>query len=68
MQSDLDPQRLKQIVKDALLEVLDEERDMLGDVLVASIEDLALAEAIRKGRTTDLVDRDAVLDVLGEKG
>lgn len=59
---------LKQTVKEALAETLNEQRELLHDVFVEVIEDLALAEAIRKGRETETVDREEVLQLLKDQG
>ena len=68
MQPSLYSETLKQIFKNALVEVLHEERDVLRDVFAEAIEDLAFAEAIRAGQDSDLVTRGAVFEVLEGKG
>jgi hypothetical protein len=55
---------LKQAVKDALSETLYEQRDFLHDIFAEVLEDFALAEAIREGRETKIVERDEVLQIL----
>jgi hypothetical protein len=60
MQPNLDPELIKKTFKDALVEVLHEERDALREVLAEVVEDSALADAIRQGQDSELVDRDAV--------
>ncbi|MCC7280267.1 MAG: hypothetical protein IT487_18380 [Chromatiaceae bacterium] len=64
MQPSLNSQTLKQTFKQALVEVLHEEHDVLRDVFAEAIEDLALAEAIRAGQDSELVTRGAVFEVL----
>ena len=60
----LDDARLKQLFKTALLEVLEERKDILREVIEETLEDIALARAIEGGlRTTD-VSRDEVFSVL----
>ena len=68
MQPSLYSETLKQIFKNALVEVLHEERDVLRDVFAEAIEDLAFTEAIRAGQDSDLVTRGAVFEVLEGKG
>ena len=68
MQPSLYSETLKQIFKNALVEVLHEERDVLRDVFAEAIEDLAFAEAIRAGQDSDLVTRGAVFEVFEGKG
>jgi hypothetical protein len=52
--------RLKGLLKDAVVEVLVERRDLLRDALQESLEDTALLRAIRNGERTRLVSRKQV--------
>ena len=60
----LDNDAFKQLLKEALAEVLEEKRALLHEVFAEVLEDLALAEAIREGQETEVVSRDDVFDVL----
>ena len=60
----LDNDAFKQLLKEALAEVLEEKRALLHEVFAEVLEDLALAEAIREGQETEIVSRDDVFDVL----
>ena len=51
---------LKQAVKDALAEILQEQRGLLHEVFTEALEDFALTEAIRAGRKTEPASRDEV--------
>lgn len=64
MLANLDPEYLKQTVKDALLELLAEEPDLMRDVLAEAMEDVVLADAIREGRTTPMTDRETIFEAL----
>jgi hypothetical protein len=55
-----DTPELKQLLKQAFTETLIEQRDVLRDVLVEALEDIALAESIRQGQETPLIDRETV--------
>ncbi len=55
---------LKQVLKEAIAETLHEEREFLHEVFAEVLEDFALAEAIREGRETKVVERDEVLQIL----
>ncbi len=55
---------LKKALKEALSETLIEQRQFLHDVFAEVLQDFALAEAIREGRETRLVERDDVLQIL----
>lgn len=60
----LDDDRLKDLFKKALLEVLEERKDLLRDVIEETLEDIALARAIEQGRRTPEVSRGEVLSLL----
>ena len=60
----LEDPRLKELFKEAVLEALQERKDLLYDVFAEVIEDLALAKAIKEGELTESVTRAEVLDSL----
>ena len=60
----LDEGRLKELMKQAMLEVLKEGRDLIYDVFAEVIEDLALANAIKEGESTESVTREEVFKTL----
>ena len=69
-----DEDRLKDLVKTAFREVLDERRDLLCEVLEEALEDVGLVRpacadgtadrAITEGQLSNLVPRDKVFDLL----
>jgi len=59
-----DKDALKQALKEAFTETLQEQRGLLHEIFAEVVEDLGLAEAIREGRRSDLVERSEVFDVL----
>src|SRR5713226_5144643 len=60
METSMSDDRIKELFKAAILEVLQEHRDLLRDALAEAIEDLALARAIEDGEGTETVTRDEV--------
>jgi len=54
-------------LKEALVETLQEQRDLLHDVVTEALEDFALAEAIREGQKTKKASRDEVFQILQGK-
>jgi len=60
----VDEEQIKILLKQALVEVLQERRDVLYDVLAEVFEDLALAQAIKEGEGTETVSKEEVLQVL----
>jgi hypothetical protein len=53
MQPDLREATVKKLFKEALVETLHEQRELLQDVLAEVLEDTALTAAIRQGRQTE---------------
>jgi hypothetical protein len=60
----IDDNKLKGLVKQALLEVLQESRGLLYDVVVEAVEDGALARAIKAAEDSPLVDKAEVIKAL----
>ncbi|MCI0496638.1 hypothetical protein L0Z72_16670 [candidate division KSB1 bacterium] len=59
--------RLKEILKSALIEVLEERRSLFSELLAEALEDLALIRAIKEGESTASVSRDEVFSILEGK-
>ena len=55
---------LKDLLKQAILEVVQERKDVLQDILVEALEDLALAKAIEEGESTEVVSKAETLQIL----
>jgi hypothetical protein len=56
--------QLKEAIKAALVEVLQERQDLLYDAIEQAIEDIAFARAIEEGDRTELIERDEVFAIL----
>jgi hypothetical protein len=57
-------EKFKELVKAALIDVLEERRDLVKDILVEAIEDMALGHAITEGLGSDPIPRNEILDLL----
>ena len=55
-----DDMRLKALLKEALVEVLEQRRDWFSTLMVEALEDVALVQAIKEGETSEIVSRDEV--------
>ena len=55
---------LKDLLKQAILELVQERGDVLQDILVEALEDLALARAIEEGESTEVVSKAEILQIL----
>jgi hypothetical protein len=64
MSISIDEAKLKQALKSAIVEILEERKDLVREVLEEALEDIALARAIGEGEQTGLVTRDEVFAAL----
>jgi hypothetical protein len=64
MESFVSQDQLKELVKAAIAELLEERRDLLRDVIEEAMEDIALARAIEEGEGTKVISRDEVFNLL----
>lgn len=62
--ADIDPALLRKALKEVLVETLHEQPEFLREVFLEAVEDLALVEAIRQGRETELVEREAISEAI----
>ncbi|MFL6208367.1 MAG: hypothetical protein ACJ74W_05925 [Pyrinomonadaceae bacterium] len=60
----IDEERLKDLLKAAIVEVFEERKDLVREALEEALEDIALARAIDEGARGALVSRDEVFKVL----
>jgi len=63
-QMPMDEERLKDLFKTALVEVLEERRDLLRDLFEETLEDIGLARAIEQGQRTEECSRGEVFSIL----
>jgi len=64
----IDEGKLKDLIKIALLEVLETRRDFVQDILEDAMEDFAFSRAIEQGMTSETASRKEVFTLLeGEK-
>jgi hypothetical protein len=60
----LEERRIKVLLKDAVVEVLEERRDLLREALQESLEDMAMVKAIQDGEKTRLASRKKIFQRL----
>ncbi|HLL72374.1 MAG TPA: hypothetical protein VK363_13110 [Pyrinomonadaceae bacterium] len=58
---------MKELFKDALVELFDERKDLLRELVADALEDVALARAIKEGASGGSVARKEVFDILDSK-
>ena len=59
-----DSDKLKELVKQAIIEAMEEKKDLVHDLILEVMEDLAMINAIKEGENTDSVSRNEVFRVL----
>ncbi|BAY79642.1 hypothetical protein NIES25_61270 (plasmid) [Nostoc linckia NIES-25] len=63
----LDEEKIKQLFKTALTEVIQEQKEVFADLLAEIIEDIALEKAIKEGEDTETVSREAIFNIFKNK-
>jgi hypothetical protein len=63
----LDSDRLKEIFKSAIVELMQENRAEVSDFLIEILEDVAMEQAIAEGEATEIVSRESVFQLLERK-
>lgn len=64
MEALLDDNKLKALMKQAIIEAIEEKKELVHDILVDAMEDVAMVSAIREGQDSGLVGRDDIFDIL----
>ncbi len=60
----LDEQKLRELLKQAVIEALQERQDLWQDAIRDALEDVGLANAILQGRKGDFVDEEEITALL----
>ncbi|MGH8002771.1 MAG: hypothetical protein ACREPR_25900 [Brasilonema sp.] len=63
----LDKDLLKETLKTAILEIIQENHDEFRELLTEVVEDIALVKALEQGEKTELVDRDIIFKLLSRE-
>lgn len=62
--SSISEDKFKDLVKTAIVEVLEQRKDLVRELFEEALEDLALAKAIEEGEHTKTVGRSAIFNIL----
>jgi hypothetical protein len=62
-----DSGKLKKVFKQAIIEAMEEKKDLVHDLLVEAMEDLGMIRAIEQGEDSETVSRDEVFNLLKGK-
>lgn len=60
----LDERKIKELMKEALVEVLEDRKEVIYDILSEVVEDIALVHAIREGEGSEGVSKKEIFDIL----
>jgi len=60
----LDEKQFKILLKQTLIELFDERRDMFSAIVIEALEEIGLANAIREGRKNEFVSEEEIRSVL----
>ena len=60
----LDEKQFKILLKQTLIELFDERRDIFSAIVTEALEDIGLANAIREGRKNDFVSEEEIRAIL----
>ena len=58
--ANIDKTKIKALFKEALVEVIEENQELVGSILVDALEDIGLFLAIEEGEKTETVSRDEI--------
>ena len=64
MEITADSEKLKDIFKQAIIEAIEEKKEVVHDLLLEVMEDLALIHAIEEGKDSKEVSKQEVFDIL----
>ncbi len=63
----LDETKIKALFKEALVEVIAENQDLVSSILVDVVEDIGLSRAIAEGEKSETVSREEIFKALNEE-
>lgn len=59
-ESTLNTDQLKELLKAAIVEIWQEQKEVFTDIIVEAMEDIALVKAIEEGEKTETVSRENI--------
>jgi hypothetical protein len=63
-QLSLDEKKLKNLLKETLIEVIEQKKGLLHDIVAEAIEDIAITNAIKEGESTESISREEVFNII----
>ena len=62
-----DETKLKELLKAAIFELVQEKRDMFVELVSEVLEDVGMENAIKAGEKTEIVSREEIFNILNRK-
>ena len=63
----IDETKLKELLKVAIIELLQEQKEEFSEFLAESLEDILIKNAIQEGENTETVSREQIFEILNRK-
>ncbi|OAB56730.1 hypothetical protein AY600_12220 [Phormidium willei BDU 130791] len=60
----LDETKLKELLKTAIVELLQEEKDVFSELLSDVLEEIGMINAIKEGENTEIVSQEEIFELL----
>jgi hypothetical protein len=68
MELTINEEQAKELLKEVLVELMEEKRELFFEVMLEAIEETGLANAIREGRQNEFVSEEQILAILRDQG
>ncbi len=65
--TDIEEAKIKALLKEALVEVIEENQDKFSSILIEALEDIGLSRAIEEGEQSTTVSREEIFEVLSQE-
>jgi hypothetical protein len=64
MQTTIEENRVKDLMKEALVETFNEKKEMFEEIILEVFEDVCMANAIKEGENSSKVSKSEILEIL----
>jgi len=64
VQLSIEEKKLKNLLKETLIEVIEQKKDLFHDIVAEAIEDIAITNAIKEGESTECTSREEVFKII----
>lgn len=64
MELTVNENKMKELIKDVLVEMMSEKKGLFQEILIEAIEEVGLINAIKEGRKNNFVDEERIMKLL----